>query len=166
MDTARWTAGPTIEFNLPARFSIGLDALYRRGSATYGRAVGSAYFTGDFDTAHWEFPLYLKYRFGKGPLRPFANAGAALDYARTATVSSCGGDVMLCTTPGAGSSKSSRGGAGVTFGGGVELKAGPLKIAPELRFTRWQSGHFSPGSVASYFPGSRNQASILVGIRR
>jgi len=165
-DTPRWTAGPTIELNLRARFSIGLDALYRRGSATYGRAVGSAYFTGDFETAHWEFPLYLKYRFGKGPVRPFVNAGVALDYARTTTVSSCGGDVMLCSTPGVGSSKSSHGGAGVTFGGGVELKAGRLKIAPELRFTLWQNGYFSQGSLASYSPGSRNQAAILAGIRR
>ncbi len=81
-DTQRWTAGATVEFNLPAGLSIGVDALYRRFSFSYAHSYVVTIFS-DGSTGHWEFPVYAKYRFGKYLARPFVEAGFAFDRART-----------------------------------------------------------------------------------
>jgi hypothetical protein len=164
--THRWTFGPTVELGLPGGASIGLDALYR--SYDY-----SAPFTNS-STWHLEFPLYLKYRFGNHLLRPFVEAGVAFDYGHTTGRSGCSGEICAAAnlTPFA----LSQSGFGGLVGGGVEIKAPFVKIAPEIRYTRWQRGAFSGSSTASgggpqaavvYPPptGQPNQVEVFVGIR-
>src|SRR5690349_6500920 len=72
--TKRYLIGPTIEFHLPARFSIEIDALYKRLGYQFDA-------TGPFVSSRtvantWEFPLLAKFEILPGPIRPFVDAGA------------------------------------------------------------------------------------------
>ncbi len=52
---------------------------------------------------------------------------------------------------------------GFTFGGGIQLKLGHLRIEPELRYTRWGSPAF--GDVPGAILGTNlNQGDFLIGV--
>ena len=159
VDGRRWTAGATVEFNLPASLSVGVDALYRRFSFDDTNAFG---FRAAADIGHLEFPVFAKYRFGSivppYVARPFVEGGFAFDRAHTAGTSQCFGSAPICPSPAPTTLSSSQWGAGFLVGGGIEIKAAFLKIAPEVRYTRWQKGLF-------YDYQERNQLEILVGVR-
>lgn len=162
LGTQRRTAGATAELSLPANLSVGVDVLYRRFSYTadfteYGGGSTAA------NIGHWEVPVYAKYRFGKGMVRPYVEAGFAFDYARTSGTYDCTGG-FSCFFPSSGTFSSSEWGRGFLAGGGVEIKAAFLKIAPEVRYTRWQKGVFQDQAlqVGSDRP---NQVEALVGVR-
>ena len=159
LDSQYWTVGPTLEVAFPWSLAVGVDALYRRFDASFNRNVGAAAFSQATETGHWEFPLYLKYRFGKVPFHPFVAAGGAASYARITNTASCAGDPLLCRSTGAYNVtlKSTRAGGGLLFGGGLEFRAGVVKIAPEVRYTRWFTGFLNHDSG--------NQAELLLGIR-
>ncbi len=165
VDTQRWTAGGTVEIDLPANLSVGVDALYRRFSNSYHTNYIVTAFT-DANIGHWEFPVYAKYRFGGHLAQPYVEAGFAFDRAHTSVTSGCSGGEYapgepLCGgAPASSTFSSSQWGAGFLAGGGVEIKAAFLKIAPEVRYTRWPRGVFSTGTL-----GRPNQVEILVGVR-
>lgn len=154
LEEQRWRVGPTVEVSLPARFAVGVDALYRH---LQDRTATIFAYTMN-DTAVWEVPLYVKYRFSAGPIRPFATGGLALNHASESGSYGCSAP-PLC---GSGTSESSSWGRGYHMGGGVEFKIGVLKIAPEFRYTHWYTGYFSGGgAIASY----RDQPVLLLGVR-
>ena len=165
VDTQRWTVGGTVEVSLPANLAVGVDALYRRFSDSYHTTYIVSAFT-DATIGHLEFPVYAKYRFGGRLARPYVEAGFAFDRAHTSGTSGCSGGELapgepLCGgAPASSTFSSSQWGAGFLAGGGVEFKAAFLKIAPEVRYTRWTKGVFSAGALAQ-----PNQAEILVGVR-
>lgn len=142
-----YVVGPMIELRLPLHFAIEADALYRPLNLT--TATTSTVSPG-FKTSEtyneWEFPLLLKYRFHSGPIQPYVEAGPSWR-----TVSFPSAFNQLST-------------AGFTAGGGVEFHALHVRIAPEVRYTRWGS---DTGAQTSSFvsPASNlNQAELLVGI--
>jgi len=157
--TERWTAGATVELKLPANLSVGVDALYRRFSYSFDNGFGSD----DAKIGHWEVPVFAKYRFESivppYVARPFVEAGFVFDRAHTSgtDTSSLRGPPGCCSTVTTAYS-SSQWGAGFLVGGGIEIKAAFLKIAPEVRYTRWQKGLF-------YDYLERNQLAVLVGVR-
>ena len=53
--------------------------------------------------------------------------------------------------------------SGFVIGGGVEFRAGPLRLSPELRYTRWFRENFS--TSAGLFQYNLNEASVLLGLR-
>lgn len=58
-----------------------------------------------------------------------------------------------------------RNSSGLVVGGGLEIKAGVLKVSPEFRYTRWLNRAFSAYFSHGFFAESaQNQAEILVGI--
>jgi len=112
-----YTIGPFLEVRLPANLAIEFDALYE--NFRFDR-IGQT----TARVSSWQFPLLLKYRIGHGRVRPYVVGGAAAYYI---------GDIP---------DEFSRFGnsffnGGGVFGGGVEVKLGPLRIGPEFRFTRW-----------------------------
>jgi hypothetical protein len=66
-------------------------------------------------TTTWELPVLAKYKFPGHFLKPLIEAGPAFRLPATGAISN----------------------HGITVGAGVELSARLLKIAPEIRFTRW-----------------------------
>ncbi len=158
IDTPRWTAGATVELALPANLSVGVDALYRRFSYSFDDSFG---LHADAKIGHLEFPVFAKYRFKSIVLpyvaRPFVEAGFAFDRAHTSGTDTGFGGPVCCSIVTT-AINSSQWGAGFLVGGGIEIKAAFLKIAPQVRYTRWRKGLF-------YDFQERNQVAVLVGVR-
>lgn len=135
--TQRFILGPSVELHLPFHLGIEADALYRRYNI--GGTVN-----------HWEFPILAKYRFGIAPvLHPFVDAGPSFNY-----VSDPG---HLLDRPHASTT-------GFAMGGGIEIKLLLVRIAPEIRYTRWTDKNINLSVLNSGLSSNQNQADFLIGI--
>jgi len=153
----RYIVGPFIELNLPAGFSVEVDALYRRFSFNASTTVGGLFSNSRTAGNAWEFPLMVKKKFTGELVRPFIGAGVNFD-----TITGLTRTVQSVVTS---SSREKDFTTGVVVGAGLELRVLFLKVSPEIRYTRWGSEHFSQifangGSLNS----NRNQGEFLVGI--
>jgi hypothetical protein len=55
---------------------------------------------------------------------------------------------------------------GVVVAGGIERRAGPLRLAPEVRYTYWNKPSVDvSGSQGFSIQSSQHQVEILLGIR-
>jgi hypothetical protein len=131
-----YTLGPFVEVRLPLSLSIEADALYR--GLQFSNITGSA------STGQWDFPVVGKYKFLKGPIRPYVEGG--LDFSHLS-------DLKNFVTANHNSN------FGVVLGAGVEIHALVLRISPEVRYTGDALKNFT-GIVNS----NRNQLAFLVGI--
>jgi hypothetical protein len=140
--------GPMLEVYLPLGLAVEADALYRPMNAKsqsqtlllLGSLTGPV-FSNKIDT--WEFPVLAKYRLPVLAIKPYIEAGPSF---RTVGASLAG--------------KIS--GTGVAAGIGLDMRAGPLRIAPEVRYTYWGSdGNYSSVYHAVSF---QNQLEFLVGL--
>ena len=121
------------------------DILYRPLHLTTATLVTVApSSTSSTSVGAWEFPLLLKYRFPVPIpfLKPLVEAGPSFR-----------------AGSGAGASPSKH---GITIGVGVEAKILKLKLAPQLRFTRW--GSDNPSLLLASPVTNVNQAEFLVGL--
>jgi opacity protein-like surface antigen len=150
----RYLVGGTVQLNLPARFSIEVDVLYRRlgyQQSTLTPVPLIAPSTTVSTTANsWEFPVLGKLALLPGPIRPFVDAGANFRLAKTdfpPGLLELGHDFT----------------AGLTFGGGVEFKLGRMRFSPEFRYTHWGTENFSD-PVNSLLHTNLNQGDFIVGI--
>ena len=163
-ESKRYVAGPTVEVALPRRFFLEFDALYSR----FGyRTASSDFFGGFYQTSQranvWEFPLLLKHRFGI--------AFAGLGYAPRVMTGSYH-TVGASGVPGGSPVPYASGGAtrydlthGLVAGGGIELAAGHVRIAPEVRYTRWNQDPVNLyGSHGFFVSGAQNEVKILLGL--
>ncbi len=147
-DSKDFIVGPSAEIGFPFNVSVEVDALYRPlHLATYIDSSGVYSFSTTVST--WEFPLLLKYRFPTliPWAKPLLEVGPSFR----------GGS-------GADAAPSSH---GITLGAGLEAKILKLKLAPQLRFTRW--GSDSPPRIfadpRTVLPHTvLNQAEFLVGL--
>jgi hypothetical protein len=157
----RFTIGPMVDLRLPFGVGVEADFLYRRVSGTYTLANT---FSADAHGNQWDVPILLKYRFPFPIIKPYLEAGPSFrwitnvdqGYTCLATVCAPLGPPQLSTNTS---------GAGLTFGGGVEVKLLFIRLSPELRYTRWGSEAFSVQSAGTtLFNANQNQAEFLVGI--
>ena len=126
--------GPMVDVRLPFGLGIEFDALYRRWDAKGPLSSGSA--------STWEFPLYGKLRSPGILFRPYVGAG--MNFQRL-------GELRQFIAGGT-ADKSRRGFLGA---GGIDFKLPKIHIAPEVRFTRWNSS----GPIRS-----TNQVDFLIGV--
>jgi hypothetical protein len=163
--TRRYTVGPTVEVGLPL---IGLrveaDALYRRmgwDSSRAGTALLEPYVS-TVRVGAWDFDVLLKHRLPGGPaVRPYVGAGAAFRRLFTTRENFLfPGPPARFVTKQMIEEVRRKNIAGLVFSAGVEV-GGPLRIAPEVRYTRWLmnnvTGAFPIGTQA-------NQLEVLVSI--
>jgi len=188
--TKYYTLGPTIEVRLPLRLAVEADALYSRliydtfrffsDSFTFnGVRVfqdGSTFMSIKFE--RWTFPVLLKWRYGNRRTRPFVDGGISLDH-----ISGIDGETAgifqggLSPDPvniqhdkfgspvSAGLSTRNRDGS--VLGAGIDFRAvGPIRLTPEVRYTRWASSQFDPlSSISPNIRGiSLNEVTFLLGI--
>jgi hypothetical protein len=164
-ESRRYAVGPAVEFRLPRRFAVEVDALYRRvgyrsdnadifGGMTYIRSRSSS----------WEFPLLLKRRF---PCGLFVSGGIAPRTQRfTETTTGFWVDFSGARTeiPRFEYTYDREASLGYVGGAGIEFPAGRLRIAPEVRYTRWNNSPVSISGSRGYFVESqRNQVEVLLG---
>ena len=165
-NTKRYLVGPTIQFNLPARFSIEVDALYKRLGYQYDQSLPNRTVFSKTVANSWEFPALVKFAILPGPVRPFVDAGASLRHIsgieqlrRTVNAGLAPVDVRLNNA----TEFNRRNDVGLVFGGGLEFKLGHLRITPELRYTRWGSENFRD-PLNALLRTNRNQGDFLLGI--
>ena len=143
--TKRYTIGPTVEIRLPFGFGVEADFLYKRTSIELVQDPSGETTTEQKSATSLEFPLLGKYRLPGDEVRPYVAAGVSFRHLS---------DLKAFVT---GADPASR---GFVMAGGIQFKLGPVRLSPELRWTRWGSGSGETG-VLKY---NRNQAEFLVGI--
>jgi len=154
-----YLVGGTIQLNFPARFSVEVDGLYRRLGYQHDFLPGGPpppVPTASRTTANsWEFPVLGKFALLPGPIRPFVDAGA--NFRRITGAEKIGG-------LGTGVAELDKDfTAGFTFGGGIELKLGRVRISPEHRYTHWGTESFSD-PVNSILHSNLNQGDFILGL--
>lgn len=141
-DSKNFIVGPTVELHLPLGFSVEGDGLYRLvnvNTQTSAGFVGSVVNSGDY--GFWEVSVLGKYHLPLPIVKPYISAGPSFR-----TVSSL--SPYFSTK-------------GVSAALGVEVKALKIRIAPELRYTRWGS---DLTTTNRYYQSHRDQAEFLIGI--
>ena len=165
--TNRYIVGPTIGLRLPAGFGLEFDALYRHFRYNSSASLVDAFVTLQTSGDAWEFPLLLKKRFMRGPIRPFLDAG--VNFNKIAGLSQTAQTLIFpnrSTTSTTGNPAELRDdfSSGFTMGGGIDIKALLVHIAPEIRYTRWGTQHFNSIISGGSLHSNLNQAEFLIGI--
>lgn len=138
-----FTAGGLLELNLPIGFAIEANALYKRPGYEIG-ALRERH-------SQWEFPILLKgYPLGRNPvIQPYTGAG--ISFRRTGA-KAAGDDANQVNR-------------GLVLAAGIRNGPGRIKIAPELRFTRWLgAARLYSGLPDGRAETGRNQLELLIGV--
>ena len=175
--TRRYTVGPSIEVSVWKNFGLEFDVLYKRmgyvGSAS-SRGRQPPFFTDSFEVKgnSWDFPLMVKYRFGRG-LPLYVAGGGFLRHigpvrargVRTGTrlVGVDGRAVSMAFSEPFDTSDPSdlrkRTWPGLTVASGLEFGRGRFRVLPEFRYTRLTSNISEHGPLRF----NPNQAEFLLG---
>lgn len=139
-----YAVGPMVELRLPLGLSVEADALYRPLDLTTDTTVllrPAIRFSSDLNS--WEFPILGKYHFLHVPVvSPYIEAGP-----------------IFRAVASAGSYLSNQ---GFAIGGGVDIKILLVRVAPEIRYSRWGQDATVTGFLAA--PSNINQAEFLIGV--
>lgn len=129
----------------------------------------TVYYTSRERDNDWEFPVLLKHKLRLPVLHSFVEAGVA---PRTIGGRVAGTSQLSLTTPastppvGPSVPVSYSPSVGFVAGGGVEFNPGRLRVAPQVRYTRWAAapvdGLFY--SLGSTYSSNQNQLDLLVGV--
>jgi len=161
-NTHRYLVGPTVQLNFPFRFSVEVDALYRRLGYDYNQFGGPGSPTITTTTANsWEFPVLGKWAIFPGPVRPFVDFGA--NFRHIAGVDQIRRTASTVNVSVTAPEFHKDNDIGATFGGGIEFKAGWLRVTPEFRYTRWGSENFRD-PIASLLRTNKNQGDFILGL--
>jgi hypothetical protein len=165
--TNRYIVGPTAELRLPFGLGVEVDALYRHfsyNSSSVFSTIAGNLTNIDTTSGSWEFPILAKYRFKGKIIHPYVSAGVAWDTLSglTQTVTSVINNVTKTTSTSSPAELANSTTRGFVLGGGVDVKALVIHIAPEVRYTRWGARQFI--DPAGLFNSNQNQAEFLVGI--
>jgi hypothetical protein len=155
----RYTLGPTIEAHLPLRFSLEVDALYRRNGFAYTTSQSFFYplpptyeinvysfFRSTIND--WQVPILVKYQLASGVVRPFVDGGLVYRHVSGAASTNVVAGHMNA--------------AGVGLGSGITFKVGRFRVEPEVRYTYWPTQPYSSGT--GDFVSTKNQADLLLGV--
>jgi opacity protein-like surface antigen len=159
-NTKRYLVGGTVEFHLPARFSVEVDGLYKRVGYEYDQSITANRITSRTVANSWEFPALLKWEILPGPVRPFIDAGASFRHiSGIKQIRNTAGTVIELNNA---VEFNKRNDIGFVAGFGVAFKAGPVRISPEFRYVRWGSENFRD-PLTSLLRTNRNQGDFLLG---
>jgi hypothetical protein len=150
----RYVIGPTASFALPFRFRLEFDALYRRVGDRESFGTIHTFFIEQEYGNSWEFPVLARRTFWRGL---FAGAGVAprVIGGRLHVIEYGLVPVSYQEFNAAANWQTS---VGFVAAGGIEKRAGPVRIAPELRYTRWNRGMTTLG-------GGRGQFDVMLSIQ-
>lgn len=166
-ESKAYAFGPMVTGRLPFGLSVEFEALYRR----VGYSTSATDILGGFSTSRargnsWEFPLLLRKSIGHGL---YVAAGYAPRTIHGSVHSSVLSVVSLNPPATSFSQFDFRGEWETTHGlvlaGGVERRLGPLRIAPEIRYIRWNKPALDiAGSRGFEIRSTSNQADVMLGI--
>ena len=149
------------ELRLPFRLGIEVDALYRplEYRSTLGEDTHGQVSTATTGNA-WQFPVLVRRRLWRGPLTPYVAGGGVWQHLNglRQVRQSLAGLTIRSDRP---EELARRSTGGFVMAGGLELPAGAMRIAPEVRFTHWGSESFRHWTGA--LRSNSNQWEFLVG---
>ena len=165
-NTKRYTVGPAVDVSLPLKLRFEADALYTR--LDYDSTVmGIDTLTRSATRANsWQFPLLLKKEIPVERVQPFGDIGYALRH--VSGTSHIVNIVFILPPPFITNQTADPPELvhtwvnGFVVGGGLAFQAGPLKLSPEVRYTRWADPNFRSSNGA--FQSNLNQTDFLLGI--
>jgi hypothetical protein len=137
--------GPTMEVELTKALSAEVDALHRNLHLESGFITPGGQRVTDGDPGQigtWEFSFLLKYRIPVSKVRPFVEAGPAFRVRKNPNSTKPSAD-------------------GFAAGIGAEFRLGHVRLAPQIRYTRWAGEPPFPQAVANTKP---DQIELLTGI--
>ena len=155
-----------VEFGLPLGLSVEVDALYQRQgyrSSFIGRSGSS---TDRVRANAWEVPVLLKHNLPILLRKSYVEAGVAPRLMSGASFTSNYSNLDLPT--GTMINGQSHGAAnwsnsvGIVFGAGVRFGFRSLRLAPEVRYTRWNN--VATNENSGYARSSQNQVDLLLGV--
>ncbi len=159
--TQPYTFGPALRVDLPHGLGVDLEVLYKRFRLGFVADPARA-------TVHrLEFPVMLRYRLSRLPARPFVHAG--MSFNRIVAVSganACGqgafDETAYCIGGRFAAELRHRHTRGIVLGGGLNFRWRQLRLAPELRVTRWVDRNF--GTKDTYPHSNLTGVELLLGI--
>ena len=168
-ESKRYIVGPMVELGLPLGLSLEVDALYQRQGYLSGFSSFEGSSTDRVRANAWEVPILLKYKLPVPLLKPFVEAGVAPRLMNGASVNSIYSNVDILT--GVVTNGQSHGAAnwpnsvGTVLGAGVQFGFRSLRLAPEVRSTRWNSTPINASGPYGYeFHSAQNQVDVLLGV--
>lgn len=168
-ESKRYVVGPAVEFELPHKLSLEIDALYSRHGYSRGIDFRGLFSSFERERANsWEFPVLVKGNFALGRQHLFAGAGYSAQNIRGVV-----DGLTIVTDRATNRSQASRFqspthwnvGHGFVTAAGLRFTKGYLQISPEFRYTRWirpAIGYF--GSRGDTFESTPNQVDFILGI--
>lgn len=151
------------ELRLPLRFAVEVDALYSRiGRTDLYPGIGNEAWLRTRANA-WEFPLLVKYRLPRG----FFAAGGFVPRYASGKLDVTGYHMVTISTESTYHDVTywSAHDHAWTAGGGWEFRAGPVRIAPEVRYLRWRVVTLAQDwRLESHVPLLPNEAQILLSV--
>jgi opacity protein-like surface antigen len=150
--TDNYVVGPTLGVRLPLGLSVTGDALFKRLSLSANSGSVSV------SANSWEFPVLLRYTAGHGAIAPFIGAGVSVRH-----LSDFGNIGPFLTNSANSNSIIDGPSVGFVMGGGLQFRAGPLHINPEIRYTHWGSNQIS-NAFNNVIRTNDNEGQILVGL--
>lgn len=155
--TENYVVGPTLGVKLPIGFSVTGDALFTRLNISVRTSTGAGAISAT--SSSWEFPVMLKWTAGRQGVAPFGGVGVSVRHLSDFN------DVGRFIGGNSGNTGlfADQNTVGFVLGGGIRFKAGPVRIEPEIRYTRWNQRDASQ-AFQNFFDVNRNQAQILLGI--
>jgi hypothetical protein len=153
--TDNYVVGPTLGVRLPLGLSVAGDALFTRLSLSANSGSPSSV---SVSANSWEFPVLLRFTAGHGGIAPFVGAGVSVRHL------SDFGDIGPFLTNSANNNSVVDGpSVGFALAGGLQFRAGPLHISPEIRYTHWGSNQIS-NAFNNVIRTNDNEGQILIGL--
>lgn len=165
--------GAGMDFNINDNWSIGVEANF--APKTYSIKVkndfGSDELNGIERSSGFDFPIYVKYQYDSGKLRPFAYAGFAFNTLLSSSATLINND----NSPSTNSTKIAQGqdlsfnhsryflNRSLVFGGGVKYKIGKNFVYADLRYMVGLNNVVKPGTNYYNEDGSLSTAITQYG---
>lgn len=163
-----YIVGPMVEFRLPLRLGIEVEALYSRLGYTYLSQGIAGSSTTRARANSWELPVLLKYRLPVPIVHPYVSGGVAPRYV-SGTIGGHGTSIDLQTGVSSSFTLKDKWGAigdyGVVVAGGVDFGTRHFRISPEVRYTRWNDDIIGINDSHGYHVNAtQDSIRILVGL--
>jgi len=175
-DTRAYIIGPMVGLRLPRGFGVEVDALY---SHLGFDDLLTTFILGPIETVQtrtlagsWEFPIVGKYHFRRSSVAsPYVEGGVSFRHltgvsttvTQTFFVPPQGTVVGSMSTSSNNNFGIDRSRSGGVVGVGLEFRAAILRIAPEIRYTRWGADRNLDSAFLAVH-SNQNEVSFLVGI--
>ena len=166
-ESKRYTVGPMVTAGLPFGFRLEFDALYRRvGYRTAnGDILGGSYTERDRGNS-WELPMVVRRTLWRGVYAGIGYAPRVINGAghfNSFSITSLSPLVKNYYESNSSSVWDTT--HGVVGVAGIEKRIGRLRIAPEVRYTRWNKPAVDVyGSHGFSIQSTQNQVDLMVGI--